>query len=248
MSISAVLICRNEEKNISDCLTSVKWADEIIVIDAFSSDLTVEIAKQFTDKIFQNEWAGFSAQRKFGLEKCSSEWIFPIDADERCTPELKDEILNIVSSVSISENGFLIPRKSFFGKRWIKHAGWYPGYQMRLFRKSKVIVDDRLVHEKYEVEAPTGKLKNDLLHYTVSSVTEFLTKVNAYSTLQAQEKVNRGKMGFFGILFNARFAFIKPFFIQRGYLDGVPGLIVSLFNMITNILINAKIWEMQNKS
>lgn len=245
--ISAVIICKDEEKNIAECLTSVKWCNEIIVIDAFSNDKTVEIASNFTDKIFQKEWTGFSEQRKSGLEKCSNEWIIPIDADERCTPKLKDEILNIISQSDVKENGFLIPRKSYFGKKWIKHSGWYPDYQMRLFKRNKAELDNRIIHESYKVMQPIGTLKNPMLHYTISSVSEFMKKVNSYSTLQAREKQNTRNVGFLGMFFRPVFSFFKQYILRLGFLDGVPGIMIAYFDMITNILVNFKIYENKNR-
>ncbi len=243
--ISAVIICKNEEKNIAACLESVNWCDEIIVIDAFSTDKTPELTKQYTEKFFQKEWAGFSEQRKTGLEKCTQDWVFALDADERCTSELKEEILKVVNDPDFKENGYFIPRKSFFVDHWIKHSGWYPGYQMRLFKRSKVKLNDRIVHEKYEVESPTGKLKSDMLHYTVTSVAEFMTKINNYSTLQAKEKAAKRNIGFFGMFFRPRLSFFKQYILRLGFLDGTPGLMVAYFDMITQILVNTKIWEMK---
>ncbi|CAN5654515.1 glycosyltransferase family 2 protein [soil metagenome] len=245
--ISVVIICKNEEKNIAACLGSVKWCDEIIVIDAFSTDKTQDIVKKFTDKLFQKEWAGFSEQRKFGLEKCTKDWIFALDADERCTHELKEEILKLIKDPAIKENGFFIPRKSFFLDTWIKHSGWYPGYQMRLFKRSKVKLDNRIIHEKYEVESPTGKLKSDMLHYTVTSLEEFMSKINKYSTLQAKEKASKRDVGYFGMFFRPRLSFFKQYILRLGFLDGTPGLMVAYYDMITQILVNSKIREIKKK-
>ena len=133
--VSGLIICKNEEKNIEECIKSILWCDEIIVVDSFSTDNTINIVKKYTEKVFQNEWHGFADQRKFALSKAVNEWIFTIDADERCSVELKEEIANILKQNVISENGFEIPRKSFFLDKWIKHGGWYPNYQLRFFRK-----------------------------------------------------------------------------------------------------------------
>jgi glycosyltransferase involved in cell wall biosynthesis len=244
--ISSVLICKYEENNIEACLESVQWVDEIIVIDAESTDKTAELAKKFTDKVFIRKWEGFSSQRKFGLEQCNGEWIFPIDADERCTEELKKEILEKINSADLKQNGFKIPRKSFYKNHWVKHCGWYPGYQLRLFKKTKANVTDRLVHESYAVNGETGLLKNDLLHYTITSAKNYIEKINHYTSLQASEKNKRGKVGFIKLLFRPFWAFFFMYIIKAGFLDGTAGLIVSYFNFITNILIYTKIWEMQN--
>jgi glycosyltransferase involved in cell wall biosynthesis len=244
--ISSVIICKNEEKNIADCLKSIDWVDEIILVDAFSSDRTLEIAERFNVKIFQNEWKGYASQRKFGLSKSSNDWTFVLDADERCTENLKKEIISSLST-NKNINGYYIPRKSFFLGKWIKHCGWYPGYQLRLFRKEYTGISDRKVHEGYEVEGATGKLKNDILHYTVSSIKDYMKRINYYSTLTAMEKSNRSNVKFSDLFFRPAAAFLQSFIFKKGFLDGVHGLMVSQFHMITNILTYMKIYEMQNR-
>ena len=245
--ICGLVICHNEETNIEECLKSILWCDEIVVADSFSSDNTLNIAKKYTDKIYQNEWKGFAAQRKFALSKAGSEWILSLDADERCTPELETEIRSVLSKDNVSEEGFEIPRKSFFLNKWIKHGGWYPNYQLRLFRKNNADVTDRLVHESYSVKGNTGRLKNDLLHYTVTSVSEFVNKINSYSDLSAKEKFGKSKIGFFHIFLLPRIAFFQQYILKGNFLDGMEGLMVSKFHMITKLLNYMKILEMQIK-
>lgn len=245
--ISGIIICRNEEKNIDDCLKSISWCEEIIIVDSGSTDKTIEIAKKHTDKIFFNEWRGFSIQRKFALTKTSNDWVLVLDADERCTDELAQEIKNILTG-NIQEKGFFIPRKSFFLNKWIKHCGWYPDYKLRLFNKNNVTISDRLVHEGYEVNGQTQNLKNDLLHYTVTSISEFTEKINHYSTLSAQEKWNKRTISFLYLFFVPWFEFTKKFIFQAGFLDGINGLMVSYFHMITKLLTYMKIRELQSKS
>lgn len=246
--ISGLIICKNEEKNIEECIKSILWCDEILIIDSYSEDSTIDLAEKHTDKIFQNEWKGFSEQRKFGLTKVNYEWIFSLDADERCTKELEAEIKNLLKKDSIPENGFEIPRKSFFLNKWIKHGGWYPNYQLRLFKKQFAGLSDRLVHESYTVEGPTGKLENNILHYTVSSVSEYVTKINTYSNLSALEKKNKKKINFLDILVMPQIAFFIQYVLKGNFLDGMGGLMVSKFHMITKLLNNMKIWEIQNKA
>ncbi|MBI5403515.1 MAG: glycosyltransferase family 2 protein [Ignavibacteriae bacterium] len=244
--LSVTIICKNEEENIRECLESVKWADEIIVVDGLSTDKTAEIAKEYTDKIFTEEWKGFARQRESALLKTSNEWIFPIDADERCTPELKNEILEVIKSGK-GPAGYRIPRKTFFLGKWIKHCGWYPGYQTRLFQKSRTRVTDRLVHEGYEVDGEQGYLKGDILHYSVTSITDYMRKVNQYSSLQAVEKANKKEIKFSDLLLRPVAAHIQNFIFKKGFLDGVHGLMVTNFDIITNMLTYMKAWEIQKK-
>jgi glycosyltransferase involved in cell wall biosynthesis len=246
--ISVIIISKNEEKNIRECIDSVLWADEINIVDSFSEDKTIEIAKSYPDiNVFQNIWEGFNKQREFALTKCNFDWIFSIDADERCTKELQNEILDTINNKNLSCSGYKIPRKSFFLGKWVKHCGWYPSYQMRLFKKSAASVSGRLVHEKYEVKGNNhGILKNDLIHFTVQSISGYMDKVNQYSTLQAKEKMNRKKIGLCGIIFRTAFAYFEVFILKAGFLDGVTGLMVTNFHAITRMLTYMKIRELQN--
>lgn len=246
--ITGIIICKNEEDNIEDAVRSILWCDEVIIADAFSTDKTVEIIERHPVKLYQNEWIGFAAQRKFILSKVTTEWVLSIDADERCTNELESEIKQKISQTDIKENGFLIPRKSYFLNKWIKHGGWYPNFQLRLFKRSEADVSERLVHESYKVNGLTGKLKNDLLHYTVTSLSEYVSRINAYSDLSAIEKMSKKKIGFFDILILPRIAFLKQFILKGNFLDGTEGLMVSKFHMITKLLNYMKIRELQNKT
>ena len=245
--LSVTVITKNEEDNIRKCLESVKWADEIIVVDSYSTDKTLQIAKEFTEKVYTEEWKGFAKQREFALSKASNEWVFPLDADERCSDELREEILGIIKSGS-KFSGFRIPRKTFFLGKWIRHCGWYPGYQTRFFRKEKTKVTDRLVHEGYEVEGDMGFLKGDILHYSVTSITDYMRKVNNYSTLQAMEKANKKEVKFSDLLLRPVAAHLQNFIFKKGFLDGVHGLMVTNFDIITNMLTYMKAWEIQNKN
>lgn len=245
--ISVNVICKNEEKNIEDCLKSVEWADEVIVVDGESNDKTFEIAKRYTKNVFVKEWAGFAKQRAFALEKSSNDWILVIDADERCSEELKKNILLVTGTNNSEYKGFRVPRKNFFLSKWIKHGGWYPGYQTRFFRKSNARVSDRLVHEGFEVDGELGIMTGDILHYTVQSISEFMSKVNKYSSLQAIEKSNRKTVKFRDILLRPMAAFFVQFFFRGGFKDGIHGLMVTNFDVITNMLTYMKIWEIQNK-
>nr|HMS66345.1 glycosyltransferase family 2 protein [Ignavibacteria bacterium] len=186
-------------------------------------------------------------QRKFALTKVSTEWIISLDADERCSSELKEEIRQLISRDSISENGFFIPRENYFLGKKIRHCGWYPDLQMRLFRKQNAFVSNRLIHESYEVKGETGKLQNHIIHYTANSVSEYTEKINHYSSLSAIEKVNKRKIGLMYLLVKPKLEFLKKYIFQLGFLDGTEGLMISLFHMTTKSLTYMKIYELQNK-
>ena len=243
--ISVNVITKNEEKNISDCLKSVAWADEIIVVDSESTDRTVELAKQYTDKIFIRNWEGYVPQKRYALSLAANEWILSLDADERITPELKDEIINLSPS---DYSGFKIRRKNFLMKKEITSCGWEKDYQLRLFKKNKTDLNDRLVHEKFVVEGKVGTLNSPMLHYTFSSFKEYFEKINNYTSLKAQELfTKKKKVGAWTIFSHTVSAFFAFFFIRRGFKDGVYGLIISLLHSVSTMMNYIKLWELQNR-
>ena len=243
--ISVIIITKDEEKNILDCLKSVDWADEIIVVDSESTDRTVELAKQFTDKIFIRKWEGYVPQKRYALSLATNEWVLSVDADERITPELKEEILNL-SPADFS--GFRIRRKNFLLKKEITSCGWEKDYQLRLMRKDKTSFSDRLVHEKFIVDGKVGTLNNPMLHYTFSSFSEYFSKINHYSSLKAQELFAKKKsINSWTIFSHTVAAFFAFFIIKRGFKDGVYGLIISLLHSVSTMMNYIKLWELQNK-
>ncbi len=244
-NISVIIITYNEEKNIKDCLESVKWANEIIVIDAESVDSTIDIAKNYTDKIFVRKWEGYSSQRQYSLEKANNEWVLSLDADERVTDDLRKEI-DFVLLNNNCINGYYIPRRNYFYRQEIKTCFWYPDYQLRLFRKKFASINHRKVHEGFEVDGKKDYLKNGLIHYAHRSFNDTFHKINTYSYLQAQERYNDKKIKTFDLVLHPFAAFLNHFISRKGYKDGVYGLMVSLVHMITNLMTYLKMWELQN--
>jgi len=244
-NISAVIITRNEELNITDCLKSISWVDEIILVDAESTDKTVELAKYFTSKVFIHRWEGFAKQKEFAVSQASNEWILNVDADERISPFLKEEIISLIDK---DIDGYYLRRENYFLKKHIKSCGWDNDYQLRLMRKSKTRLTDRLVHEGFAVDGKTERLKNRLVHYTFTSIDKTISKINHYSSLRAEELFKRNKKnGGFTIIAHGLAAFFRFFIVLRGYKDGVHGLIISIFNSITTFLVYMKVWELQNE-
>jgi (heptosyl)LPS beta-1,4-glucosyltransferase len=241
--ISVIVIAGAEEHNIAECLESVRWADEIIVVNSESKDKTVEIAKQFTDKVFVRKWEGYASQKNFSLQQTSNEWVLSLDADERVSPELREEIMTLDFSKA---DGFYIPRRNYFLGKVIRSCGWSPDYQLRLFRKSKTKITDRKVHEGFAVEGKKEYLINELIHHTHVTITSTLKKIEEYSTLEAEEKVNRIRMTGSKMVFKSFWAFIQHFVMRRGFTDGVRGLMVSIIHAMTKIQVYMKIWEMQH--
>jgi glycosyltransferase involved in cell wall biosynthesis len=245
--LSVTIIAGAEEENIRECLESVRWADEIIVVNNFTEDRTVEIAHEYTPRVFRRKWEGFVSQKSYALEQATHEWVLSIDADERVSPELHSEISTIVKS-DTPFNGFQIPRRSYFLDRWITSCGWYPGYQLRLFRRTQSRIADRLVHEGFEVDGSIGRLTGDIIHYTHPTIKVTLQKANEYSSLRAMEKYQKRKVSMVGVIFRPVLAFLQMFIGRRGYRDGAYGAMVSLIHAITYTLTMVKIWELQHTS
>ena len=242
--ISAILITGNEEENIRDCLESIKWADEIIVVDSESNDKTVEIAKEYTDNIFIKKWEGFSVQKKFALNKANNGWIFSIDADERITPELANEIVD--ADLNDAE-GYYIRRENYFLGKMITGCGWGNDYQLRLFNKSKTKVTDKLVHEGFVVDGKSLKLKNTIIHLTNKNLYQAIEKANKYSSLESVEKYKTKNVSSASIIFKPIFELYQHFVARKGYKDGVHGLLVSAIHALTKLMVLSKIWELKNR-
>ncbi len=245
--VSVAVITKDEERNIGLCLESVRWADEIIVVDAGSKDKTREICEQYGAKVFLEEWQGFGRQKNIAVEKTKNEWILNIDADERVTPELAAEIAEVLDEKPVV-NGFYIPRKNFFGSRWIRHGGWYPDYNLRLFRKSKGRFQERKVHEKVILEGQAGYLKNPLEHRTYNNLKEFLQRQDFYSDLAAQEMLQEGRKSYFyDFLFRPCWTFLQMYILRAGFLDGYYGFLLARLYAYYTLAKYGKLKELINK-
>lgn len=243
---SVTIITLNEEANIRACLESVKWADEILVSDSGSSDKTIEICKEYGAKVFIDEWHGFGKQKNLIASRAKNNWILNIDADERITPDLKAEIELVLNSGEYE--GYYIPRKNFFGNRWIKHCGWYPDYNLRLYRKDKGSFNERAVHEAVQVDGKVGYLKNPLEHYTYKDISDYLKRMDKYSTLAAEEMLKEGKAaGSLDLVLRPCFTFFKMFILKKGFMDGYTGLILSGLYSSYTFSKYAKLMEMQTE-
>lgn len=246
IAISVVIVTKDEEKNIKDALESVKEFSEIIVIDSFSSDRTVDICKKYTKNVYQEEWKGYANQKQKGIDRASLPWVLILDADERITKELKSEIADALNDKNCS--GFHIPRKNFFLEKWVRHGGWWPDYTLRLFRKDRAHIERREVHEKIVVQGSTRYLKNPMEHYTSRTFSDFLKKLEDYSSLSAKEMHRQGiKPGILSFTARPFFTFSKMFFFRMGFLDGEHGLILSLLYSYYTFLKYAKTWEKWRK-
>ncbi len=242
--ISVIIITKNEADNIEDCLKSVQWADEIIIVDSESNDTTVETARKYTQKIYTRKWEGYSKQKQYALSLASNEWVLSLDADERVTVELRDEIK---SGLDDNYDGFSISRRNYFLGKHITGCGWDNDYQLRLFRKSKTTVTDRYVHESFKVNGRIGKLSSRIDHYSYRTLKDAIAKMNNYSTLEARQKYKDKKVSPLDFVTHPASAFLQYFIVRKGYKDGKYGLMVSLLHAMTNMQIYMKIWELRKR-
>jgi len=243
--ISVVIITGNEENNIKDCLESVKWADEIIVIDSESTDNTVNIARKFTNNIYIHKWQGYSAQKTLALGYSTNDWILSLDADERVTKSLADEIENYDLQNS-KYDAFKMRRENYFIGKKIDYCGWGNDFQLRLFRKSKTKLNNKLVHEGFIVDGQIGILKNVILHYSYKNFSDGFLKINEYSSLEAQEKRER-KASSLRTIIIPLVGFFQHYIARKGFKDGKHGLMISLMHAMTKLQVQMKIWEIQQK-
>ncbi|MFA5072413.1 MAG: glycosyltransferase family 2 protein [Nitrospirota bacterium] len=244
--LSVALITYNEEANIRRTLESVKWADEIVVLDSGSTDKTIEICREFTDNVFHQEWHGFATQKNSAIDTCTGDWILSLDADEPIEPELAEEIRTLISS-SNSHDGYWIPRRTFFLGKEMKHGGWYPDYNLRLFKKGKGRFQERAVHESIYVNGSIGKTKNAILHYAYPDLTSYIASINKYSSLSVDVMSARAISTFrtscVNIIFRPVLTFFHKYIIRGGFLDGKHGLILNSFHAFYVFVKYAKAWE-----
>lgn len=227
MKIAATIITLNEEANIGACLASLDFVEEIVVVDSGSTDGTAEICRSHPKVRFHElPWEGFGRQKNLAASLAGTDLIFNIDADERVTPELRASLLTADVSTHPS---FRLARKNYFGRRWIRRCGWYPDYTVRLYDRKVAGFSERSVHESVVGPGPVGTLSGNLVHYTYRGISDYLKRMDRYSTLAAQEVAKRGKApGVAKILVKPVFTFLKMYFLKLGFLEGYTGLLLSL--------------------
>lgn len=227
IQLSVIIITRNEQKMIRKCLQSIVWADEIIIVDSGSEDSTLNICREFTEHIYVNrDWQGFGHQKNLALQQATGQWVFSIDADERITPELKQEIQEAMKRGK--HTAYEIPRLAYFLGKEMKHGGWWPDYVLRLFTREHSRFSDDIVHERVLVEGKVGRLNSPLLHFSYTSLEQVLEKNNRYSTAAALKAQGKGKRSSLGrALLRASWTFFWVYFVRLGLLDGKEGFIAA---------------------
>ena len=246
--LSVTIITKNEASNIAAALQSVAWADEMIVVDAESTDDTVAIARGYATRVLVRPWNGYGDQKNFAADLAQHDWILSIDADERVTPELAAEIGRTLSSHSPT-HGFQVPRVTFHLGRWIRSTDWYPDYQLRLYDRRHARWNNRQVHESVTVDGQVGRLHGELQHFAYRDLSHHLKTIDRYTSLAARQMHEQGRRaGMIDLLFHPPFAFLRNYVLRRGIRDGLAGLIISLLNSYYVMLKFAKLWELQHRT
>jgi glycosyltransferase involved in cell wall biosynthesis len=243
--VTAYTLTFNEARQIRAVLESVKWVDEIIVVDSFSTDGTADIAREFSARIISEKFCGFGKLRNRALASARHDWVFSLDADERCTPELAAEIRRELAAPAF--DAYHVPRKSHFLGRWMRHSGWYPDYrQPQLFDRTKFRYNDELVHESYTLDGRLGYLREHVLQYPWDSIEIATAKLQRYSTLMAQRYAETNTRATLPKLIGSPVAmFLKVFIAQQGFRDGHHGLVLASLYGYYTFLKYAKLWELQ---
>lgn len=244
--LSAVLITRNAASRLEVCLQSCAWASEIVVVDSGSTDATLDIARRFNARIVPHDWLGFGKQKQFAVARARHDWVLCVDADERVSDALRANILKELEAPRFQAYAFA--RCNRFLGRWLRHGEGYPDWSLRLFDRRHAHWSDDPIHEKVVTGAPVGRLQGELLHESEDGLADYLAKQNRYTTLQAEALHARGRRACLArMLLGPPLRFLKFYFLRRGFLDGVPGLIHILIGCCNSFTKYAKLFELQNK-
>jgi len=244
--VTAIIPCKNEAHNIEAVLQSVSWCSEIMVVDSFSADSTVELAKKYTSRIIESEYINSASQKNRAIPLAQSEWILLVDADERVTEELKEEIQKILSADSIEYDAFWIYRKNFFLGQEIKYSGWQRDKVIRLFKRDCCRYEEKEVHAEIVTSGKVGKLKSKLLHNTYKNIFHYLEKWDRYSTWGANEAAKKAvEPNLFHFIIKPCFRFFKHYVIDLGFLDGYAGLIICSLAAKGVFIRYVKLYAMQ---
>jgi glycosyltransferase involved in cell wall biosynthesis len=242
--ISVYMITFNNERTVERAIQSVGWADEIVVVDSYSTDQTLEICRRYTGKVSQRKWPGHQEQYQHAADLTTHPWILFIDADEEIPPELAEEIRSEVSQSPQDMDGFIAYRRTHYLGRWIRHGGWYPDYEIRLYRREKGRWSGGL-HAKLVVEGKVGSLKHHYLHYTYRNLSDQIQTIDRYSRTAAEDMLRSGeRFNLFKMLFHPPFRFVKEYVLKSGFRDGMPGLIIVVATMFYVFVKYAKFWEL----
>ena len=244
--LSVIILTKNEARRIGDCISSVTWADEVLVIDDESTDETASIAESMGARVLRRKMENEGRHRNWASQQARHEWILSVDADERVTPELAQEIRALFAGGAAAYDTYAIPRRNYIGARWVRWGGWYPGAQLKLFKRSIFQWEEASVHPRALTDRPCGQLRQDLLHYSYRDLSDFVEKLNRQTTLEARKWITDGRRVTLGkALWRSVDRFFRTFVGKRGYRDGALGFIVAWFASAYQVLSYVKYLELQ---
>lgn len=244
--LSVVILAKDEENNIAQCLDSVSWADDIIIVDDESTDKTAEICRKFSDRVFSRKMDVEGRHRNWAYQKAKNSWVLSLDADEMVTEDLKKEIAQAIRSDAFA--AYSIPLRNYIGGYWVKYGGWYPAAKVRLFQKDKFKYEEAEVHPRVFIDGACGHLKSDIIHKGYPDLEHFLSSVNRQSTLEALKWINsKRKMSLLHASWRSLDRFFRRYIRKRGYKDGFYGLIIAYFDSLYQVLSYIKYIELKNK-
>ncbi len=242
--VSVYVLTSNNGRTIEQCLKSVAWAEELIIVDSFSQDGTFEISQHYTDKVYQKKWEGHRAQYQYAADLATREWIMFVDADEEVPLELVEEIRSVLGQGDPPFDGFFVYRRTYYLGKWIRYGGWNPDGEIRLYRREKGRWEGGL-HAKVAVDGNVGFLKKQYLHYTYGNISDQIQTIDKYSQIAAEDLARSGKaFSLFRLFFHPPFRFIKEYLFKSGFRDGLPGLIIIVSTMFYVFIKYAKLWEL----
>jgi len=248
LPISTCIITYNEERNIRRCLESVLWTQEIIVLDSYSTDGTVAICREYTDRVHQEAWKGHIQQKNHCLRLATHQWVLCLDADEQVSTELREDIFAEFAPPGPRWDGYYFPRHSYFFGKWINHAGWYPDYKLRLFKKDKGSWGGINPHDRVILHGHVKYLPHDLLHFTYADLSQQLKTVDSFSTVWAREMYQRGKkFSRFEMVFRPPIKFLESYVYKHGVFDGLPGFLIACGYAYQVLLRYAKLRELETQ-
>ena len=248
LSTSAIVVCFNEEDRIEDCLKSLAWCDEIVVVDSYSTDKTPEICRRYTEKFVQRQWAGYKDQKAYAHSLATMAWVLLVDSDERVSDELRREITEVLAGDKGEFAGYAIPRLVHYLGRWWRRGGWYPDYDVRLFRRKQASWGGAEPHEKIIVDGKVRRLQHPLHHFTYRSIDDHIKRINRFTTVSSAElKKAGGRWRLSDALLRPAVRFFRSYILKRGFMEGFAGFYVALTAAVYVFLKYAKLWELELK-
>lgn len=247
-TVSAIVVCFNEEDRIEDCLKSLLWCDEIVVVDAFSTDRTPQICQSYPVRFVQRPWAGYREQKAYAHSLATMDWVLLVDSDERVTAELKKEIVGTLANDEAVYTGYAIPRLVRYLGRWWWRGGWYPDYDVRLFRRERATWGGVDPHEKIIVDGKVGRLQHPLHHFSYRSIEDHIQRINRFTSISSSElRKSGGRWRLSDALLRPPVRFFRSYILKRGFLEGFAGFYVALTAAVYVFLKYAKLWELELK-